>query len=311
MLYFPTDLQHVLTLLALAAFAVLIFRLHEQQPTRHPRRVVEPPIAETVKVVHQRRKPEWVLREVLRLKALMGMSVGCRKIANTFNRLHAPATVGKTFVAEAIKNHQYLLMTITRELRNKRPLPVLLNGVWALDLTFVTDAHKATHTCIGILDHGSRFCTRLTVLLNKRSWTLLGHLCLAIGKYGKPKAVRTDNEAVFTSFVFRSFLKLVGIKKQTTPVAAPWMNGRVERFFGTVKPWLKALVIPGALALQSALDETRLFYNHARPHQNLDGLTPAEALQGRTPIDIRCMHIKTATLVQALDGVLVGYHLRR
>ena len=87
-------------------------------------------------------------------------------------------------IAEAIKNHEYMLMTITHELRDKKPLPVPINGVWALDLTFVTDANQATHTCIGILDHGSRFCTRLTVLLNKRSWTLLGHLCLAIGKYG-------------------------------------------------------------------------------------------------------------------------------
>ena len=34
------------------------------------------------------RKPDWVIDEVVRLKALMS-DAGCRRIADTFNRLHA------------------------------------------------------------------------------------------------------------------------------------------------------------------------------------------------------------------------------
>jgi transposase InsO family protein len=258
-----------------------------------------------------RRKPEWVLREVLRLKALMGQRVGCRKVACTFNRLHAPATVGKTFVAEAIKNHQYLLMRIARDLRAKTPLPVSINAVWGIDLTFQTDSRAELHTIFGVIDHGSRVCTRLVAVLNKRSWTLLGHLCLAIGKYGKPQAIRADNEVIFRSFVFRTFLKLAGIRRQTIPVAAPWCNGRCERMFRSLKESLGPLVISGKAGLQNALLEFARFYNQVRTHQNLDGLTPAEAWQGLTPSDIEQMPVKSATLVQALDGVLVGYHLRR
>ncbi len=41
-----------------------------------------------------RKKPDWVVQEVLRLKALMGKQVGCRKVADTFNRLHTPTRVG-------------------------------------------------------------------------------------------------------------------------------------------------------------------------------------------------------------------------
>jgi hypothetical protein len=70
-------------------------------------------------------------------------------------------------------------------------------------------------------------------------------------------------------------------------------------------------VIPSVSALQKALVETQNFYNHVRTHQNLNGLTPAEAWQGLTPTDIRQNPSKSVTLVQALDGVLVGYHLRR
>lgn len=59
-----------------------------------------------------RRKPEWVIQEVLRLKALMWKKGLCRKIADTFNGLHAATsacTVGKTFVAECLKANQYAL----------------------------------------------------------------------------------------------------------------------------------------------------------------------------------------------------------
>jgi putative transposase len=72
-------------------------------------------------------------------------------------------------------------------------------------------------------------------VINKKSWTLLGHVCLAIGRYGKPKAIRTDNEAVFTSRLFKLFLTVAGIKHQRTHLHSPWQNGRIERLFGTLK----------------------------------------------------------------------------
>lgn len=125
---------------------------------------------------------------------------------------------------------------------------------------------------------------------------------LTIGRYGKPKRLRTDNEAVFTGFVFTTFLKLAGIQHQRIQTCAPWQNGRMERLFGTLKPLLRQLVIPDKEALQLALDEFRLFYNHVRPHQNLGGLTPAEIWNGYSSTDIEQRPPKQATLVQALGG---------
>ncbi|MGQ0709931.1 MAG: IS3 family transposase [Rhodoferax sp.] len=104
---------------------------------------------------------------------------------------------------------------------------------------------------------------------------------------------------VVTSLVFTTFLKLAGIGHQRTPVCAPWCNGRMERLFGTLKP------------LQAALEEFTLFYNHARPHQNLDGLTPAQVWNGWCKTDLQQTPPKRSVLVQALDGLLVGYCTRR
>ncbi len=258
------------------------------------------------------RKPEWVITEVLRLKVHMGRA-GCRKIADTFNQLHSRhcLSVGKTFVSECIKANQHALACLHKEMRNQRPRAVSVNAVWAMDLTFYTDTSGKQHMALGILDHGSRLVTCLQTLANKCSWTLLGYLCLAIGRHGKPGRIRTDNKVVFTGFVFTTFLKLVGIRHQRIQTCAPWQNGRIERLFGTLKPLLRQLVIPSKAALQVALEEFTLFYNHARPHQNLDGLTPAQKWNGWSKTDLLQMPLKRAVLVQALDGLLVGYFMRR
>jgi hypothetical protein len=54
---------------------------------------------------HAQPKPEWVRREIIRLKALMP-NAGCRMITHCFNRRFAKRrcmTVGKTYVADTIR----------------------------------------------------------------------------------------------------------------------------------------------------------------------------------------------------------------
>lgn len=254
------------------------------------------------------------LRQSLR-QVLMGHA-GCRQIAATFNRLHQahvrrPCTVGKTFVADCIKANPYNLAQLRRDMRSQLPRPVHVNAVWTMDMTFYTNACGAQDVALGLIDHGSRLVLCLQTLLKRNSWAMLGHFCFVVAKYGKPRKLRTDNERVFTSFVFTTFLKLGGIDHQRIQTCAPWQNGRMERLFGTLKPLLRQLVIPSKAALQKALEEFTLFYNQARPHQNLEGLTPAEKSNGYSKTDLAQKPPKRAVLVQALDGLLVGYWMRR
>jgi putative transposase len=263
------------------------------------------------KLYRVNRKPEWVSEEILRIKANLRKD-GCRKVAHAFNQKHGPThTVSKSFVAELLKRNQYALWCLRREIQNKKSTPTKVNAVWAMDLTFQMDAQHQQQTALGIIDHGSRALLCLQTLTSKNSWALLGQLCLAISQHGKPKTVRTDNEGVFTSKLFKGFYKMAGIKHQRTQPCSPWQNGRIERLFGTLKPLLKQLVIPGQLALQMALDEFKLFYNHCRTHQNLDGLTPAQVWNKVTWVDLKQNPPKEITLVHALDGTCVGYHIRR
>lgn len=260
--------------------------------------------------VHWRRKPHWVRREIIRLAALLSRPT-CRAIAGIFNRRFAQSrktTVGKTFVNGVLRAKRYEIEVERRQIKNAKPRRVPRNLIWGLDLTGKTDANGKLHSVLGILDHGTRANLDLAAFVRKSSFTLLGHLFLAIGKFGKPQAVRTDNEAVFTSKLFRLALPLLGIRHQRIDPHCPWQNGRMERFFGSLKKKLDRLAVDSLQALNHALAEFRFFYNHVRPHQNLGGATPAEAWAG---VDPYASKVKHEYWFEGWDGLLCGYYLRR
>jgi transposase InsO family protein len=160
-----------------------------------------------------------------------------------------------------------------------------------------------------MMDHGSRRILRLQVLARKCTWTLLGHVCLAIAEFGKPQALRTDNEGMFTSRLWQRAMMWAGIRRQRITPHCPWQNGRIERLFGTLKAQLRGMVMPTRTAAQIALDDFAGFYNHARPHQGLSGLTPMEAWHGVSRTDV-LQHAGMGSWVQALNGRMVAYRLR-
>lgn len=255
------------------------------------------------------RKPDWVVRRVIRLKALMP-DAGCRALALTFNRLHEKSgiSVGKSFVSDTLRRHAYAVEEDRRAIRRRRARRGPRNVTWAVDLTGKGDAAGRNHQILGLIDHGSRRLLDLRTLARTSSWTLLGHLCLAIGKYGKPAILRSDNASVFTSRLFRSALAVLGIRHQRSDVGAPWQNGRIERLFGTLKNKLDRWTVMDAGQLDRASALFSVWYNTVRPHQALDGLTPQEAWDDVDPI---LNPPRKAEWFSAWDGLLTGFVIRR
>ncbi|MEO8751069.1 MAG: integrase core domain-containing protein [Casimicrobiaceae bacterium] len=257
------------------------------------------------------RKPDWVIEEVVRLKALMGDDAGCRHIALTFNRLHAARhcmTIGKTYVATTVRGHRLAIEARRREWKRRIPAPSDANRTWGVDLTAKTDLEGVGHPILGVVDHGTRFAASLRALPDKATITLLRALLDAIECHGKPKILRTDNEAVFTSRLFRFSLWMLAIRHQTTEPHCPWQNGRVERFFGTLKAKLDRWAVDSFGELELALSDFRGWYNHVRPHQHLHGRTPVEAW---LRIDPWRDAPRKVTCFSAWDGMLTGFHIRR
>jgi putative transposase len=189
-------------------------------------------------------------------------------------------TVSKTYVADMCRRHQYLIDKVRRKLKHRIPRPIPRNRVWGCDLFMKTDQRGQPHLALAILDHGSRACLRLQRLADKSSWTLLQELVQAVKRSGRPQFLRTDNEAVLVSRLFRLGLWMLSIRHQRIEPGCPWQNGRVERFIGTVKRALTTEPIADKNAFTDALQDICVWYNHAHPHDHLQGRTPAEVWAG-------------------------------
>lgn len=248
--------------------------------------------------------------ELIRLYDDANRKLGCRQLAQVFNRLYKDSrdiTVGKTFVAEVIKAHLYRAARMSERYKHQVPEPVPRNATWGVDLTGKGDVRGVVHLILGVIDHGSRLALAMHVLPNRCSTTLLAALNELIAIYGKPQVIKTDNEACFTSSEFKDGLAKLGIKHQRSRPGMPWQNGRIERLFLTLKEKLDQLWVLDAVALQTALASFRFWYNDVRVHQHLNGRTPSEAWHGidpyKSPVSVE--------LFQAWDGLLVGYYMRR
>lgn len=184
----------------------------------------------------QRKKPQWAVDKIIYFKAVNPL-FGCRKIAELFDRLYAQKynmTVSKSYVYYTLRKHRYEVQVLRRMIKHQRPKALTRNICWGIDLTTVTDRQGNLLPVFVAVDYGSRRCITISSIKSKHSLVAY-HLFRAFTRCGRPKSIKTDNEAVFTSFIFKSALIMAGIKHQTSDIASPWQNGRVERLIGTFK----------------------------------------------------------------------------
>ncbi|MEN9868304.1 MAG: hypothetical protein RL748_3894 [Pseudomonadota bacterium] len=254
-------------------------------------------------------KPTWVRDAVLSLHEEFKCSH--RKLADTFNRIYFVQTgvsVGRTWVRETIKKHAHERLHLQKKLKHRLPQAHGKNDVWGMDTTCIQDAQGVVHCALGIIDHGSRKILLLRHLKRFNAWTFLGSLFLAVGEYGKPKAIKTDNHAVFHSRRVQRVLRLARIRSAFSTPGKPWQNGRIERFFGTLKAALSGYTILDQNHLRRAMTQFQFWYNVTRPHQHLNGRTPSEAWDGVDPFRAQ---VKTVHVFVAWGGRLKEMVLRR
>ena len=142
-------------------------------------------------------------------------------------------------------------------------------------------------------------------LKDKTTITLLSCLFHAIKQYGKPKIIRTDNEAVFTAKLFTLSLWLLGIKHQTTELHSPWQNGRIERFFGTLKQNINQWSVDSLEQFNQDLHLFIFWYNKIRTHNNLNGRTPDEVWSNKC---IKHYTSENTLYFNEWEGLLTGFY---
>jgi putative transposase len=252
---------------------------------------------------HWKRKPDWVREGVLQLARELP-AAGYRTIADCFNLQQAalcedgdePMAVSKSYVAKLVMANRLAQSAARASALAYRARVGEIQTTWGLDMTGLPMADGSSVQVFGVIDHGSRAVLHLQPVADYNSLILLGKLLITMGTVGKPLAIRSDNASVFKTWTFRNLLKVIGVKQQFTDLGSPWQNGRIERFWRTLKGELQTVTaysVQNSLPIQTrmkfaslqmmavALDIFKFSYNAYRPHQSLRGRTPASVWNGQ------------------------------
>jgi putative transposase len=161
--------------------------------------------------------------------------------------------------------------------RTTLPHAADLNDCWSMDFlsdSLVDGRPVRVFTCV---DDFSRRCVALecdVAMPAERVTRMLDH---AIGQYGKPRRIRTDNGPEFTARALDAWAYAHGIEHHFIRPGKPMENAFAESFNGRVRDeFLNQHCFRSVQHARDLSAEWREDYNQVRPHTALGGLSPEQ-----------------------------------
>src|SRR6185503_1713797 len=146
--------------------------------------------------------------------------------------------------------------------------------------TFLLRRHERIYVAAFLDDH-SRYLVSLAMAHHQRSTLVLEALAHGIAQYGSPREILTDQGRQYTAWrgstEFEAELKRHGIAHVKSRPHHPQTCGKIERFWKTL--WEELLSRTVFADFEDCQRRVALYiqhYNFQRPHQGLEGLTPAD-----------------------------------
>lgn len=248
---------------------------------RHMRRVIKDLEKHGIEMLNRKygRKEKEILEEQLDL------------IINFYLQYKVGATVLEKLIYKKLGVHiphnrihkilkeENLVMELSKKRKNynwvryERSEP---NELWHTDWCEIDFRGKRMHL-IAFIDDYSRFIVGYGLFDHATSENAVFVLRDCISLHGKPKAVMSDKGTQFYSCekegyekgktAFEEFLEANEIEQVLSRVKHPQSNGKIERFFGTVKQ---------KLHMFSDIHDFMDWYNNVKPHMSLDLNTPSD-----------------------------------
>ena len=208
---------------------------------------------------------------------------GSRRISQILRRVFflkaGPETVRKTLreegLIEAPKRKPRRNPSRPRFFERSRP-----NQMWQSDI-FTFRLGGRTAYVIGYLDDYSRYITGAGLFRSQTAEHVLEVYRRAVGEYGVPKEMLTDNGRQYTNWRgttrFEAELQKDRVAHIKSRPHHPMTLGKIERFWKTI--WTEFLCRVQFDSFEEARERLGLwvkYYNHKRPHQGIGGLCPAD-----------------------------------
>jgi transposase InsO family protein len=208
---------------------------------------------------------------------------GIRRIAQTLRRVlllpGSAETVRRTL------HEKKLLDPKRRRAKRKPPSPRFFerstpNQLWQSDIFCFRLGGKNAYL-IGYIDDYSRYVVGLDLFRSQTGEHLLEVYRTAVGEYGVPREMLTDNGRQYTNWRgktrFEAEMRKDRVHHFRSRPHHPMTLGKIERFWKTI--WEEFLERAQFESYESARERIRLwvkYYNHRRPHQGIGGLCPAD-----------------------------------
>ncbi len=229
-----------------------------------------------------RKLPEPVREKIVEIKKQEPL-FGVKRISHLLKRAFflsaSPETVRRTLAAESLiapsKKKPRRNMTRPRSFERSTP-----NQLWQSDIfTFRLGGRYAY--LIGFIDDYSRYMVGLELCRTQTADQVLEVYRRAIGEYGVPKEMLTDQGRQYASWRgstrFERELTKDRIKHIKSQPHHPMTLGKIERFWKTI--YGEFLMRAQFGSFEEARERIRhwlKYYNHKRPHQGIGGLFPAD-----------------------------------
>lgn len=247
------------------------------------------------------RLPQVTRRAILMLKEA-NPGWGCQRISDMLVRSPgvpaSPGAVARVLVEAGYQTEEVPTSPHPDKVRNfERAKP---NQLWQTDLfTFMLKRQNRRVYLVAFMDDHSRFIVSYGLHASQSGALVLEVLHAGLARYGAPEEILTDNGTQYVTWrgksAFAKELEKHGIKQIVARPRHPETLGKVERFWGSL--WRECLEAAIFIDLEDARKRIGLFiddYNFRRPHQGIDGHTPAERYFQAAPEVLKTLKAQVA-----------------
>lgn len=152
-----------------------------------------------------------------------------------------------------------------------------VNHVWSWDFVADQTENGTRFRVLTLLDEHTRECLALHVDWSIRAVDVITVVEAAMGRYGAPAHLRSDNGPEFIAYAIQDWLRAKHVKTIYITPGSPWENAYIESFHDKLRDeCLNREIFGGLWEARVVIAEWRLQYNEARPHSALGYKTPSE-----------------------------------
>lgn len=238
---------------------------------------------------HHKRISETLQKEIIKTK-LENPTFGLRKVKDFLHRFDglkvSTGTIRKTLVEERIP----LIKIVKKRRRSSDKIRRFERAramqMWQTDITsYVLARHSQRVYLTVFLDDNSRYIVAWSLQLRQTGEFVMNCVQDGIQKFGKAQEILTDQGRQYFSWrgksEFQHMLDKEGIKHVVARSHHPQTVGKCERLWETIAQEFWNRARPQELSeAQERLKHYIDHYNHFRPHQGIDGMTPADRFFG-------------------------------